>query len=144
MGEHLGGTAVSPAEGPLLDRVFESADLARVRHQVADRAARAGLRDPRLGDFVLAVNEVVTHVVLRGGGKGRIRLHHGGIALRCVITHDEVGQAYATPDTDLSDGHGGGHADHGLGLRVARAAVDWFAMVTCGAVTTVTLVAGLD
>lgn len=139
--EHLNGTAVSPTASPLLDCTFKMADLARVRRRVAGCAASTGLRDPRLSDFVLAVNEVATHAVLYGGGKGHIRLHHANIALRCIITHDGPGPPRPTPPTGLSHNH---RTEHSLGLQVARAAVDWFDIVTCTAMTTVTLVTGLD
>jgi anti-sigma regulatory factor (Ser/Thr protein kinase) len=57
-----------------------------VRHAVLDRLAAAGLSGDRLHGFVLAVNEVITNVVLHAGGNGRIRLWLDGDSAWCTVT----------------------------------------------------------
>ena len=45
-----------------------------MRHQIAGRLSAVGLVGDRLHGFVLAVNEVITNVVLHAGGHGRLVL----------------------------------------------------------------------
>jgi anti-sigma regulatory factor (Ser/Thr protein kinase) len=80
-------TIAAPAETPyLLDRTFGRDDISLVRHQVTDELAGAGLGGDRLHGFVLAVNEVVTNVVLHAGGHGRIVLWLTGGSVWCSVT----------------------------------------------------------
>jgi anti-sigma regulatory factor (Ser/Thr protein kinase) len=86
-------TAVaSPAELPfLLDRRFGREEITAVRHQVANHLAAAGLDGDRLQGFVLAVNEVITNVVLHAGGPGRIVLWLTGSSAWCTVTDSGPG-----------------------------------------------------
>jgi anti-sigma regulatory factor (Ser/Thr protein kinase) len=69
----------SPAVQPLYAAEFTAAEVPAVRVQVEDLAARAGLGQPALGDWVTAVNELLTNAVRHGGGSGRLHLeYHGG------------------------------------------------------------------
>jgi anti-sigma regulatory factor (Ser/Thr protein kinase) len=85
-------TIAAPAEAPyLLDRTFGRDDITRVRHLVADELAGAGLSGERLHGFVLAVNEVVTNVVLHAGGHGRIVVWLTGGSAWCTVTDSGPG-----------------------------------------------------
>jgi anti-sigma regulatory factor (Ser/Thr protein kinase) len=85
-------TIAAPAETPyLLDRTFSRDEIAQVRHVVSDELARAGLGGDRLHGFVLAVNEVVTNVVLHAGGQGNIVLWLTGGSAWCTVTDSGPG-----------------------------------------------------
>ena len=119
------------------------ADLARLRLQVTRRAEDAGLCEPRLSDFVLAVHEVASNAVVHGGGKGRLHLAHTEEGLRCVIADSGPGLSRAKPceSATLPEGD---EAEDGRGLWLAQALTDHFDIAACEAGTTVTLVALLS
>jgi anti-sigma regulatory factor (Ser/Thr protein kinase) len=80
------------AEPPsLLDRTFGRDDITVVRHEVGAALRRAGLAGDRLQGFVLAVNEVITNVVLHAGGHGRIVLWLTGGSAWCTVTDSGPG-----------------------------------------------------
>jgi anti-sigma regulatory factor (Ser/Thr protein kinase) len=82
----------SPADAPhLLDRRFGRDEIAVVRHEVSGRLAAAGLGGDRLQGFVLAVNEVITNVVLHAGGHGRLVLHRADGSVWCTVTDSGPG-----------------------------------------------------
>lgn len=137
-------SAPLPARGaPLLELPFTMADLARVRLQVTRRAEDAGLCDPRLSDFVLAVHEVASNAVVHGGGKGRIELACTAEGLRCVIADSGPGLPREEPcgSPSLPEGD---DAESGRGLWLAQALADHFDIAVREAGTTVTLVALLS
>jgi anti-sigma regulatory factor (Ser/Thr protein kinase) len=112
-------TVPSP-EATLLERRIHRSDLTALRADVRREALAFGLTRPRLGDFVLAVNEIVANALLHGGGSGRLRLWHDGDDLVCEIAdsgpgfdHDRVGGPRPGP---LAPG--------GRGLWLARTMVD--------------------
>jgi anti-sigma regulatory factor (Ser/Thr protein kinase) len=74
----------------LLDRTFGRDEITVVRHEVTARLDRAGLGD-RLSGFVLAINEVITNVVLHAGGHGRIVLWGTSGSLWCTVTDSGPG-----------------------------------------------------
>ncbi len=83
-----------PAErsvAALLDRTFGRDDITVVRHEVQARLASAGLTGDRLQGFVLAVNEVITNVVLHAGGQGRIVVDCEDGSLWCTVTDSGPG-----------------------------------------------------
>jgi anti-sigma regulatory factor (Ser/Thr protein kinase) len=82
----------------LLDRTFGRNEITVVRHDVTDLLATAGLAGERLQGFVLAVNEVITNVVLHAGGHGRIVLWLTGGSAWCTVTDSGPG----IPDRYLS------------------------------------------
>jgi anti-sigma regulatory factor (Ser/Thr protein kinase) len=86
-------TAVAAsAELPsLLDRTFGRDEITVVRHQAADALRTVGLNGDRLQGFVLAVNEVITNVVLHAGGHGRIVLWLTGGSAWCTVTDSGPG-----------------------------------------------------
>jgi anti-sigma regulatory factor (Ser/Thr protein kinase) len=83
-----GRTADSPH---LLDRSFGRDEIAVVRHEVSGRLTRAGVTGDRLRGFVLAVNEVITNVVLHAGGQGRVLLWLAGGSAWCTVTDSGPG-----------------------------------------------------
>ncbi|MEU4238799.1 ATP-binding protein [Actinoplanes sp. NPDC026619] len=70
----------------LLDRSFGRDEIAVVRHEVSGRLVDVGLTGDRRHGFVLAVNEVITNVVLHAGGQGRVLLWLAGGSVRCTVT----------------------------------------------------------
>jgi anti-sigma regulatory factor (Ser/Thr protein kinase) len=85
------GPSAEAAGRELLDRRFGRDEIAVVRHEVADRLAAAGLTGERLQGFVLAVNEVITNVVLHAGGQGRVVLWLAGGSAWCTVTDSGPG-----------------------------------------------------
>jgi anti-sigma regulatory factor (Ser/Thr protein kinase) len=85
----------------LLDRRFGRDEITVVRHEVTARLGPAGLTGDRLNGFVLAVNEVVTNVVLHAGGHGRVVLWLAGGSAWCAVTDSGTGipaKYLASPD----------------------------------------------
>ena len=90
--------AVEPAVSPratdsshLLDRSFGRDEIAVVRHEVSGRLVDAGLVGDRRHGFVLAINEVITNVVLHAGGQGRILLWPADGSVWCTVTDSGPG-----------------------------------------------------
>jgi anti-sigma regulatory factor (Ser/Thr protein kinase) len=83
----------------LLDRVFGRDDITVLRHEVANCLASAGFAGDRLSGFVLAINEVITNVVLHAGGHGRLVLSTGDGSVWCTVTDSGPGipRRYLTP-----------------------------------------------
>jgi anti-sigma regulatory factor (Ser/Thr protein kinase) len=75
----------------LLDRRFGRDEIAVLRHEVSARLSAAGLTGDRLHSFVLAVNEVITNVVLHAGGQGRIVVRVAGGSAWCTVTDSGPG-----------------------------------------------------
>ena len=74
--------AVDPAE-----MVFTRDDLALVRMFVGEHATRAGFREERLSDLVLAVNELATNSMRHGGGRGLVSVWQENGTFLCEV-HD--------------------------------------------------------
>jgi anti-sigma regulatory factor (Ser/Thr protein kinase) len=90
--ESIDSAAPPPAEAPeLLDRSFGRDEIAVLRHEVSGRLSGAGLRGDRLQGFVLAVNEMITNVVLHAGGQGRVVLWLAGGSAWCTVTDSGPG-----------------------------------------------------
>ena len=70
-----------------------------VRHEVADASRAPGFAGDRLQGFVLAINEVITNVVLHAGGHGRIVLWLTGGSAWCTVTDSGPGipERYLSP-----------------------------------------------
>jgi anti-sigma regulatory factor (Ser/Thr protein kinase) len=82
---------VELAGAPLLEQAFSRPQITDIRHAVATRVARAGLGGDRLDGFVLAVNEIITNVVLHAGGAGRIRLWIDRGSAYCAVADEGPG-----------------------------------------------------
>jgi anti-sigma regulatory factor (Ser/Thr protein kinase) len=83
--------AVLATSGRLHDRRFGRDDITLVRHEVSARLNAAGLGGDRLSGFILAVNEVVTNVVLHAGGGGRVVVWLAGGSAWCSVTDSGPG-----------------------------------------------------
>jgi anti-sigma regulatory factor (Ser/Thr protein kinase) len=81
----------APPDPHLLDRTFGRDDITLVRHEVQTSLSGSGLGDDRLPGFVLAVNEVITNVVLHAGGHGRIVVWVAGGSAWCTVTDSGPG-----------------------------------------------------
>ncbi|MFI1995825.1 ATP-binding protein [Actinoplanes sp. NPDC020271] len=116
-----------PASPVLMDRAFSDGDITVLRHEVTRLLPTVGVTGDRLAGYVLAVNEVITNVVLHAGGHGRIVLRVESGAVWCVVTDSGPGIPEGCPDGDLLPG-----TDEigGRGL--------WLAHQLCDEVTTAT------
>jgi anti-sigma regulatory factor (Ser/Thr protein kinase) len=95
LGRQPGGPG-APVLGPvsdchLIDRLFGRDEITVVRHEVSGRLTTAGLGGDRLHGFVLAVNEVITNVVLHAGGQGRLALWLADGSAWCTVTDSGPG-----------------------------------------------------
>jgi anti-sigma regulatory factor (Ser/Thr protein kinase) len=135
-------TIAAPAETPyLLDRTFGRDEIAEIRHLVSDELTRAGLSGERRHGFVLAVNEVVTNVVLHAGGHGRIVLWLAGGSAWCSVTDSGPGIPDRFRDVpDVPEAFEVG----GRGIWLAYQLCDEVTMVTGPIGTTIGLRIGLS
>jgi anti-sigma regulatory factor (Ser/Thr protein kinase) len=62
--------------------------LSAIRALVAQRAGAAGLSPERIGDVVLAVNEVVTNSLRHGAGRAALRIWWDEAELVCEVTDE--------------------------------------------------------
>jgi anti-sigma regulatory factor (Ser/Thr protein kinase) len=90
--------AVPPAPEPatettpvLLDRTFGHDDIGLLRREVRARLDPIGVDTDRLHGFVLAVNEIITNVVLHAGGHGRIVVWLTAGSVWCTVTDSGPG-----------------------------------------------------
>ena len=115
------------AGGALLDRTFGRDDIATIRHAAQDRLKASGFSGDRLHGFVLALNEVITNVVLHAGGSGRIVLRVDDSSLWCTVTDAGPGipQHYLSPP-DVPEAFEVG----GRGIWLAYALCDEVTMAT--------------
>jgi len=74
-----------------VDRRFGREEITGIRHEVSARLRAAGLAGDRLQGFVLAVNELVTNVVLHAGGHGRVALWLADDSAWCSVTDSGPG-----------------------------------------------------
>lgn len=116
-----------PVSPVLLDRAFGHADITLLRHEVTRLLPAVGVSGDRLSGYVLAINEVITNVVLHAGGHGRIVLRLEAGSVWCVVTDSGPGIPEGCLDGDLLPG-----TDEigGRGL--------WLAHQLCDEVTTAT------
>jgi len=64
---------------------FGADDLAAMRSLVRSFARRSDIAPDRVGDFVLAANEIVTNSVRHGGGQGRMALWEADSSVVCEV-----------------------------------------------------------
>jgi anti-sigma regulatory factor (Ser/Thr protein kinase) len=94
--EHYAGPGLPPScDQPLPSPPADAAllgfddvnDLPAVRRHVRGYAARIGLPAARIGDLVVAVNELVGNACVHGGGRGVCRIWHDGASgtLTCEV-----------------------------------------------------------
>ena len=100
---------------------FTSRDLPRIRIEVEECAASAGLAEPRRGEFVVAVDAVATNAVEHAGGTGRLVMHHLPGELECRV--EDFGPGFSEDVIpELAPGVAG--ATEGRGLWLARLVTD--------------------
>ncbi|MGW7518736.1 ATP-binding protein [Streptomyces sp. NPDC054796] len=100
---------------------FTSRDLPRLRIEVEECAAWAGLGEPRRGEFVVAVDAVATNAVEHAGGQGRLVLRQLGSELECTV--EDSGPGFSEDVIpELAPGVAG--APSGRGLWLARLVTD--------------------
>jgi anti-sigma regulatory factor (Ser/Thr protein kinase) len=129
----------SHPRGAILDRVFGREDVTLLRHEILEQLDRNLLGD-RLDGFVLAVNEVLTNVVLHAGGSGRLVLDTADNAVRCTVTDAGPGipeQYQRPPDVPETFGVSG------RGIWLAYQLCDEVTMATGPIGTTIGLKIGL-
>ncbi|MFB9850418.1 ATP-binding protein [Micromonospora andamanensis] len=130
-------TVVPIEHALLIADAFDQAQVTELRHSVAACARTAGLRDERLDDFVLAVNELITNAVRHGGGQGWLRLwEEPGLVLCEVADH---GQGISTQDLD-NRSRPAPETAGGWGLWLARELTDAMDVDTGPAGTTVRII----
>jgi serine/threonine-protein kinase RsbW len=95
---------------------FSIGDLRQARRAVAERAAQAGLRGQRAGDFVIAVNEIATTAIRYGSLVARLELTVAGAATQAEVR--DSGHWPSDPARAPDPGSGG------MGLSLARRVCD--------------------
>lgn len=66
--------------------IFDTGELPAVRRFVAGVAEPAGMRDERLDDLLVAVNELATNAVTHGRGPATLRVWRDGDGLVCEVS----------------------------------------------------------
>jgi anti-sigma regulatory factor (Ser/Thr protein kinase) len=130
----------------LIDRVFGREEITLVRHEVSGSLSAAGLGGDRLHGFVLAVNEVVTNVVLHAGGQGHLTLRLVGDSAWCTVTDSGPGiPAHHLSGPELSGPAAPGAFEvGGRGIWLAYQLCDEVTMATGPIGTTIGLRIALD
>lgn len=89
-GEAAASTAPEP-QRQLLKRHFTARTLPQLRYGVEECVAKAGLSEPRRGEFVLAIDAVSSNAVEHAGGSGQLLLRDLGGELEATITDQGPG-----------------------------------------------------
>jgi anti-sigma regulatory factor (Ser/Thr protein kinase) len=140
-GGSVAPTLGAPLDGDLIDRRFGREEITVVRHEVTSSLTAVGVSGDRLHGFVLAVNEVVTNVVLHAGGQGRITLRVAGDSAWCTVTDSGPG----IPSPYLSSPEAPGAFEvGGRGIWLAYQLCDEVTMATGPIGTTIGLRIALD
>jgi anti-sigma regulatory factor (Ser/Thr protein kinase) len=105
---HSDPLPAAPSEADSL--TFDNGTLEAVRRFVAVHPLVSELAGERAGEFVLAVNEVVTNSVVHGGGRGALSLWRDGSSLVCEVRDgghiDWALVGRVAPATDSESGRG--------------------------------------
>ena len=109
--------AAPAARGGGREITFSLADLPDVREFAADLARRGGMSEERVGDFLVALNEVTTNAVTHGAAKARLRVWYDSGGLM-VDVHDDG--RHWVPDGVPGQRPPRENATSGMGLWVAR------------------------
>jgi anti-sigma regulatory factor (Ser/Thr protein kinase) len=103
------GELPPPAESPE-ELTFRRERLRAMRAFVTEWSGRRGLREERISDLVLAINELATNSVLHAGGGGTLRLwqEHGSLLAEVCdqgsLYEPLVGRKRPTPDQSSGRG----------------------------------------
>jgi anti-sigma regulatory factor (Ser/Thr protein kinase) len=139
MAEVNRGSRWSP-DSLLLTVKFHAGNVAAVRRQVQALAQRCGMERTKLGDFLVAVNEIMTNAVRHGGGGGQLRLWSNHVLLCQVDDHGSGFDAgpYLERTARPSPSPSGG-----MGLWLAQRTSDTLAVDSGPAGTTVRIAGNL-
>ncbi|MEV4617835.1 ATP-binding protein [Asanoa sp. NPDC049573] len=140
-GHHTPDAGVPTTELALLAETFSRGQVTDLRHSLTACASAAGLRDQRLDDFVLAVNELITNAVRHGGGAGRLLLWRADHTLVCEVSD---GGAGIGPDQLANHERPAPDTAGGWGLWLAGQLSDSMKVATGPAGTTVRISTALD
>lgn len=124
--------------GLLLAAAFDTAHVTALRGRVGGVAHEYGLTAAEAGDFVTAVNEVMTNAVRHGGGAAQLRLWANG-ALTCEVCDQGPGFAaaqYINRQQRPTPSSGGG-----MGLWIAQQTSDTLSIESGPTGTTVRITA---
>lgn len=83
----FGDPLIEP-DAPLEEMPLTPGGLSAMRERVAGRATALGLKPDRVGDFVLAVNEVATNSLQHGKGRALLRVWSSDGELVCEISDE--------------------------------------------------------
>ena len=86
--ETTGASKTTDLVSACLELNFTRDRLGELRRFVAQGASEASLDQTRIGDLVLAVNELATNSVRHAGGAGTLRMWREGDVLLCAV-HDQ-------------------------------------------------------
>lgn len=134
-------TNQGPPREHLLEFCFVAADVPKLRLRVGQCAAEAGLGEPRLSDFVLAVHEVACNAVEHGGGSGSLVVQLVDGTLHCRVTDSGPG---FSEDVIPPEPPGMFSGEGGRGLWLTRELTDRLEIATGAVGAVVTLAVGLD
>jgi anti-anti-sigma factor len=98
----------------ILEQGFDSDSLYALRATVSAHASQAGLPPGRVGDLVVAVNELATNAIRHGAGNGQLRIWQQGEMLQAQVNDDGTPQAGDSPARDATLWHI--EPDHGLAV----------------------------
>jgi anti-sigma regulatory factor (Ser/Thr protein kinase) len=102
--------SLPPPPAGLDELRFTTGPLHHFRAFVEDQAVRAGLSGTRVGDTVLAANEIASNSLLHGGGAGLVRAWTDDGTFLCEIRdHGQIGDLLVgrrRPSRDDTDGRG--------------------------------------
>jgi anti-sigma regulatory factor (Ser/Thr protein kinase) len=122
-------------EATLLERRIQRTGITALRAEVRREAMACGLSGQRLGDFLVAVNEIVANAIVHGGGSGRLLLWRAAADLVCEVSDSGPG----LDQRRVQGSRPGPLALGGRGLWLARALVDSMTISNRGNGTTVRL-----
>ncbi len=109
-----------PGDRTLLRVPFTADDISDLRRAVRRCAAEAGLTEPRLDDFTIAVYELLTNAVRHGAGHGDLHLYTSDATLMCDVMDAGPGSPTLPVSVHAPDPEAVG----GRGLWLARQLTD--------------------
>jgi anti-sigma regulatory factor (Ser/Thr protein kinase) len=125
----------------LLDAGFTVEEVTPLRQRVEQASRDAGLDPQRVGDWVTAVNELMTNAVRHGGGRGRVRLWRGD-HLACEVS--DGGAGFPADDYLARQERPEVTATGGMGLWIVRQLTDSLSIDSGPGGTTASITVAID